>query len=136
MIFALPERSTAKRARLRKSGWPAASASHVTPFLARFNDRIARTSTASETDFFYCTPHATDYPENLESLCRQAGVRLHRRLTDEQGPLNPADIQARLKPGASVWFCGPAGWGEALAKTLTGNGLPRNAFHREAFEFR
>ncbi|MBN8489115.1 MAG: response regulator, partial [Burkholderiales bacterium] len=29
----------------------------------------------------------------------------------------------------------PAGWGEALAKTLTGNGLPREAFHREAFEF-
>ena len=108
----------------------------VTPFLARLNDRIARKSAASETDFFYCTPQATTYPENLEALCQQAGVRLHRRLTDRQGPLDPAEIEARLKPGASVWFCGPAAWGEALGKTLTGNGLPREAFHREAFEFR
>ena len=108
----------------------------VTPFLARLNDRIDRPSAASETDLFYCTPQATAYPENLETLCQQAGVRLHRRLTDQQGPLDPAEIEARIKPGASVWFCGPAGWGEALAKTLTGNGLPRFAFHREAFEFR
>ena len=108
----------------------------VTPFLARLNDRIARPSAASETDFFYCTPQATAYPENLEALCQQAGVRLHRRLTDRQGPLVPAEIEARLKPGASVWFCGPSAWGEALGKTLTGNGLPREAFHREAFEFR
>lgn len=108
----------------------------VTPFLARLKDRIARPSAASETDFFYCTPQATAYPKNLEALCQQAGVRLHRRLTDQQGPLDPADIEARLKPGASVWFCGPAAWGEALGRTLTGNGLPREAFHREAFEFR
>ena len=108
----------------------------ITPFVARLNDRIARRSTATETDFFYCTPQATGYPANLEALCQQAGVRLHRRLTDQQGPLDPAEIEARLKPNASVWFCGPAGWGEALAKTLTGNGLPREAFHREAFEFR
>jgi predicted ferric reductase len=108
----------------------------ITPFLARLKDRMARASTATETDLFYCTLHATDYPENLESLCHQAGVRLHRRLTDAQGPLPSAEIQSRLKPGASVWFCGPAGWGKALAKTLTGNGLPRGAFHHEAFEFR
>lgn len=108
----------------------------VTPFVARLNDRIARGSTATETDLFYCTPRAVDYPENLESLCQQAGVRLHRRLTDEQGPLDPADIEARLKPGASVWFCGPSAWGKALARTLTRNDLPREAFHREVFAFR
>ncbi|WP_153147859.1 ferric reductase-like transmembrane domain-containing protein [Dechloromonas sp. H13] len=108
----------------------------ITPFLARLGERIARNATATETDFFYCTPHATDYPADLESLCRQAGVRLHRRLTDAQGPLTSAEIQSRLKPGASVWFCGPAAWGKALSRTLAGNGLPGDAFHREAFEFR
>ena len=76
------------------------------------------------------------YPENLESLCEQAGVRLHRRLTDTQGPLPSDEIRSRLRPGTSVWFCGPGAWGEALARTLIGNALPHAAFHREAFEFR
>jgi predicted ferric reductase len=39
----------------------------ITPFVARLNDRIARRSTATETDFFYCTPQATGYPANLEA---------------------------------------------------------------------
>jgi predicted ferric reductase len=108
----------------------------ITPFLARLNERIAGQAGSGDTDFFYCTAHPSAYPENLESLCRQAGVRLHRRLTATQGPLPATAIEARLKPGTSVWFCGPAGWGEALARTLSASGLPAGAFHREAFEFR
>ena len=61
---------------------------------------------------------------------------MHRRLTDQHGPLKAAEIQACLKPGSSVWFCGPAVWGHSLAQKLTSLGLPQSAFHQEAFEFR
>ena len=58
------------------------------------------------------------------------------RLTDEQGPLNPADIQARLKPGASVWFCGPPAFGRALSRDLVAHGLAERHFHQELFQMR
>lgn len=108
----------------------------VTPFLAKLDERASQPTPAAETDLFYCTRSAIGFPERLAERCHAAGVRLHHRQTDHEGPLDPADVAACLKSGSSVWFCGPAAWGAALAQTLTGNGLPREAFHREAFDFR
>ena len=65
-----------------------------------------------------------------------AGVRLHRRLTDNTGPLSQQEVAATLQPGSTVWFCGPAAWGKALGQALQRYGLSRQAFHQEAFEFR
>ena len=112
----------------------------ITPFLARLRELAAEASTSRDggAEFFYCT-RASLGPElegRLEQLCQEAGVRLHRRFTDEHGPLDPAEVEARLAPNASVWFCGPATWGKALAATLSSRGLPAKAFRREAFEFR
>lgn len=111
----------------------------ITPFLARLGD-LASTdkNPAIKTDLFYCTPDRkkSDYPTQLEQLCQAAGVNLHRRLTDRDGPLSAQEVAACLQPSSSVWFCGPSAWGEALGKTLTANGLPATAFHQEAFEFR
>ncbi|MBS1159355.1 MAG: Oxidoreductase FAD-binding region [Proteobacteria bacterium] len=108
----------------------------VTPFLAKLEERASNPPATADTDFFYCTRAALGFPNQLAELCRAAGVRLHHRQTDAEGPLNPSDVSACLKPGSSVWFCGPAAWGTALAHTLSGCGLPREAFHREIFEFR
>lgn len=108
----------------------------ITPFLARLNERAATPPEQADTDLFYCTPQSADFPDHLEALCQSAGVRLHRRLTDQQGPLKAAEIEGCLKPGSSVWFCGPAAWGHSLAQKLTSLGLPKTAFHQEAFEFR
>lgn len=108
----------------------------ITPFLAKLDERAAQKTSAGEADLFYCTGSAGAFPAQLAERCRAAGVRLHQRLTDSTGPLDPAEVSACLKPGSSVWFCGPAAWGAALARTLTGNGLPAEAFHREMFEFR
>ena len=111
----------------------------ITPFLARLGE-LARSDKpqAAKTDLFYCTPDQKngDFPAQLEQLCQAAGVNLHRRLTDRDGPLCPKEVAACLEPSSSVWFCGPSAWGEALGKTLTANGLPATAFHQEAFEFR
>lgn len=108
----------------------------VTPFLAKLHERAGNPGRGTEIDFFYSTRSAIGFPDQLAELCHAAGVRLHHRQTDADGPLQPAEVSASLKPGSSVWFCGPAAWGEALARTLTSNGLPANAFHREIFEFR
>ena len=108
----------------------------ITPFIAKLRERASNPSAAADIDFFYSTRSAIGFPDQLAELCHAAGVRLHHRQTDADGPLKPAEVSACLKPGSSVWFCGPAAWGEALARTLTANGLPISAFHREMFEFR
>lgn len=111
----------------------------ITPFLARLREMAKPGGAARQpVDLFYCTPGSQphDFPDDLAGLCRAAGVRLHRRVTDITGSLQPTEVQACLQPGSSVWFCGPAAWGEALGKTLLHGGLPAGAFHRELFEFR
>lgn len=111
----------------------------ITPFLARLSELAgAHKNPTAKTDLFYCTPNSkkSDFPAQLEQLCQAAGVNLHRRLTDRDGPLNSKEVAACLQPSSSVWFCGPSAWGEALGKTLTASGLPATAYHQEAFEFR
>jgi predicted ferric reductase len=111
----------------------------ITPFLARLQE-MASTGGKPDvtTDFFYCMRRGDEhsFPSQLDTLCAAAGVRLHLRYTDVEGPLDSAAVQSCLQPGSSVWFCGPAAWGAALARALVGNGLPPQAFHRELFEFR
>ncbi len=111
----------------------------ITPFLARLGE-LARTNKAQQTngDLFYCTPSRNpgDFPSQLEPLCQAAGIKLHCRQTDQDGPLSAQEVKACLQPSSSVWFCGPAAWGTALGKSLIAHGLPETAFHREAFEFR
>jgi predicted ferric reductase len=48
----------------------------------------------------------------------------------------PPELIGRQASGRSVWFCGPAGWGETLADWLRRAGVPTGSFHREYFEFR
>lgn len=37
---------------------------------------------------------------------------------------------------ASIWFCGPAGFGQALRQDFAAHGLPRDRFHQELFAMR
>jgi predicted ferric reductase len=111
----------------------------ITPFLARLNELAnAEDKKLANADLFYSTPDASkgEFPEQLEALCHATGVRLHRRLTEQEGPLSSQEVASTLQPGSSVWFCGPAAWGKALGKALRGRGLARASFHQEAFEFR
>ena len=108
----------------------------ITPFLARLEELAARGGSPGPVDFFYCTAGRNPgYPDSLPALCRAAGIRLHRIYAEDDGPLTPEAVKARLRPGASLWFCGPATWGDALARAL-GKGADAPVFHRELFEFR
>ena len=70
------------------------------------------------------------------ALCERAGVELLLRVESRDGRFNPAEIGLRLSAEASVWFCGPAGFGSALREAFTAQDLPAADFHQELFDMR
>lgn len=110
----------------------------ITPFIARLQQR-ARRAEAVEVDLYH--PTAVVEPQAIALLdadARAAGVRLHVVGSGHGPRLDGARIRQEV-PGwreASVWFCGPAAFGEALRRDLVAHGLPASAFHQELFEMR
>ena len=68
-----------------------------------------------------------------------AGVRLHVLIDARDGRLTGERIRREV-PGwrdASIWFCGPVGFGEVLRKDFARNGFPvEERFHQELFSMR
>lgn len=109
----------------------------ITPFLGRIEEiRKSPHRLRGKVELFYCTRDPLTYPSELEAHCRAAGIHLHRRVTDRDGPLGIEAITAKLEAESTVWFCGPAQWGDLLAQKLQAAGLATSAFRREHFEFR
>ena len=88
--------------------------------------------------------HATaDYSEEAISKMRAdaeaANVTLHVLYDARDGRLTGDRIRAAV-PGweeASIWFCGPAGFGKALQQDFAARGLPlEERFHQELFAMR
>ena len=63
------------------------------PFLARLHALVDTPEMHQKIDLFYCTATETSYPDQLDALCKAAGVRLHRRITNADGPLDPAAVK-------------------------------------------
>ena len=110
----------------------------ITPFISRMKE-LARKSDGKTIDLFHTTtvydPHAIGL---LENDAKAAKVRLHVLWDERDGRLNAARI-TELVPGwqdADIWFCGPAGFGQALKKDLIAMGFSENRFHQELFEMR
>ena len=76
--------------------------------------------------------------DKLADDARAAGVRLHLLVDARDGLLSGERIRAALPDwaGASLWFCGPAGFGAALRADLVAHGLPPRRFHQELFQMR
>jgi len=107
----------------------------ITPFLARLQE-LAERGARANVDLYYSSTGSAVFPEQLDSLCARTGVRLHRRLSDRDGPFTADEITRNGVADGSVWFCGPQAWGEALARLFKKRGLSAQNFHQEAFEFR
>ena len=76
--------------------------------------------------------------EKMRAEATAAGVRQHVLVDQRDGRLSGERLRAAV-PGwrdASVWFCGPAGFGQALRADLVAQGLPADAFHQELFAMR
>ena len=65
-------------------------------------------------------------------------VHLHLLVDSKHGRLNGQRIRDMIPAWAhaSVWFCGPPAFGEAVRDDLVAHGLDRADFHQELFQMR
>jgi predicted ferric reductase len=118
----------------------------ITPFIARMKqlamDRQAYSGRprAQTIDLFHTTADwSEDAIGKLTTDAEAAGVRLHV-LHDPRDGLLTGDRIRKAVPDweqASIWFCGPAGFGTALRSDFARHGLPvAKRFHQELFAMR
>lgn len=93
-----------------------------------------------QIDLFHSTTEVDeDALGRLAADARSAQVRLHVLIDARDGRLTGERLRDAV-PGwqeASVWFCGPAGFGEALRNDLAAHGFPvEHRFHQELFSMR
>jgi predicted ferric reductase len=118
----------------------------ITPFVARMKqlalDRQASSgqSQSQEIDLFHTT---ADYSEEalgkLRADAEAAGVCLHVLHDARDGLLTGDRVRAAVTDWreASIWFCGPPGFGAALREDFARRGLPvAERFHQELFSMR
>ena len=76
--------------------------------------------------------------DRLTADAEAAGVRLHLLVDGKDGRLNGERIRAAVPEwrSASLWFCGPPGFGQALREDFCANGLAPEQFHQELFQMR
>lgn len=117
----------------------------ITPFIAamkRLASERQRTPDAPPpaVDLFHTT---ADYDETaiekLRADANAANIRLHVLVDSRDGFLTGERIRAEVSDwrAASIWFCGPTGFGKALRQDFAANGLPvEERFHQELFSMR
>jgi len=111
----------------------------ITPFLARMEEFVHRAPAKGAVDLFYCVrnPDAV-FVENLTQLAKTAGVALHLVVDGRDRLLDAENLCASVPEwkDASLWFCGPSGFGHALRQGLVSRGFEAKHFHQELFEMR
>jgi predicted ferric reductase len=117
----------------------------ITPFIAGMKHlaqerRAYPNQPRPMIDLFHTT---ADYDERalakLEADAEAAGIRLHILVDGRDGFLTGERIRAAVPDWrqASIWFCGPAGFGEVLRDDFDAQGLPvAERFHQELFAMR
>ena len=110
----------------------------ITPFIARLQ-QLALRSDGKTIDFFHCTSKSDASAfASLRATAVAVGVRLHLVVDSVDGRLTADRLCAAVPDwrDADVWFCGPAGFGQALRRDLLARGLGASDFHQELFEMR
>jgi predicted ferric reductase len=110
----------------------------ITPFIARLKQRAAAPERRT-IDLFHTT---ADFDQNaidrLTADAKAANVRLHLLVDAKDGYLNGERIRATVPEWrlASIWFCGPPGFGQSLREDFLAHGLSPERFHQELFQLR
>ena len=110
----------------------------ITPFIARLK-ALAQTPDGKAIDLFHSTAvYDAEAIGLLERDAQAANVPLHVLWDERDGRLNAERICQTVPDwrDADVWFCGPAGFGQALKRDLMAMGLPEARFHQELFALR
>lgn len=110
----------------------------ITPFIARLQHRAAHPDDRTIDLFHPSSEYEPAAIDRLKADAEAAGVSLHLLVDKQDGRLNGERIRATVPQwrSASVWFCGPPGFGEALRNDLCAHGLPPDRFHQELFQMR
>ncbi len=117
----------------------------ITPFVARLQEIAADIGEggipAARTIHLFHSTREYD-PQAIARLtgaAKAAGVTLHLLVDDRDGRLDGARIRDAVPDwrDASIWFCGPAAFGQALREDFAELGFPvRRHFHQELFAMR
>lgn len=113
----------------------------ITPFIARMKHLAALFGRPAQSiDLFHTTTEVDDGAlAKLTADAAAAGIRLHVLIDSRDGRLNGERIR-QLVPhwqDASIWFCGPAGFGQALRHDFAAHGVDvKTRFHQELFAMR
>lgn len=118
----------------------------ITPFIARMKHMALERQTQPEAfrppqiDLFHSTAEVDEEAiARLTADAAAAGIRLHVLVDARDGFLNGERIRAAVPDwrDAGIWFCGPAGFGAALRRDFSAQGLPvEDRFHQELFAMR
>ncbi|MDR0780543.1 MAG: ferric reductase-like transmembrane domain-containing protein [Pseudomonadales bacterium] len=117
----------------------------ITPFIARMEHMAARKEDydwpqGQKIDLFHSTSEADGAAlEKLAASAQAANVQLHIIINTRDGYLTGERVRAVVPEWrkASIWFCGPTGFGEALKRDFVAQGFPvRERFHQELFAMR
>jgi predicted ferric reductase len=100
---------------------------------------LAKTPGTKAIDLIHSTKEVS--PEALDLLkadAAQAGITLHVLVDGKDGFLTGEQLRKLLPHwrSASVWFCGPAAFGQALRGDLVANGLTTDRFNQALFSLR
>lgn len=110
----------------------------ITPFVARLK-QLAETKDDKTIDLFHTTADFEQAAiDKLKVDAEAAGVCLHLLVDDKDGRLDGEVIRKAVPEwsSASLWFCGPPGFGKALRNDFMRHGLPADRFHQELFQMR
>jgi len=110
----------------------------ITPFIAKLEART-QSRDRRPIDLFHVTNVYDDRAmSKLRAAAESAQVRLHIRVTTSEGRLTPDLIRDAVPEWqqASLWFCGPSVFGEALRDDFIKHGLQPGDYHQELFAMR
>ena len=111
----------------------------ATPFVAWLESLVADPAQAPVVQLHYCVRNAGEavFAQRMQQLCAQLpSVTLHVHHSDAAGPVAAEALLASAGPQASVWFCGPQGFGQALRGAMQRLGRRPRSFHQELFQMR
>lgn len=111
----------------------------ATPFVAWLESLQAAPEQAPVVQLHYCVRNESEavFARRMQQLCASLPrVTLHIHYSDTQGPVAADALLASAGPRASVWFCGPQGFGQALRSAMQRLGRRPRSFHQELFQMR
>ncbi len=112
----------------------------ITPFIGAMEARARQGwGGGKQVHLFHTTTEIDESALNkIRAAASEAGVTLHLAISPRDGRLTCDQIRAAVPAwrDASIWFCGPEGFGKAIRQDMVAQGLPAARFHQELFQMR